>query len=799
MTDVQPDSKAAIDFLLRVYPDGPWLLTAIQTDRKAISTETFGPSSVPALEAWLKDYNGVRNIYWSVNPPIQAMRKKAEREEIKAVHYLHVDVDPRAGEDLDAEIERIKALKPSGLPEPTIVIYSGGGCQFFFKLQEPIPIDGDLAKAEDAKRYNQQLEVLYGGDNCHDISRIMRLPGTVNVPDAKKLKKGRKPALASVLVFNDNEYPVERFPKAPEMQIKGDKGLAGGTSPQQPKVEVSGNIDRLSGLDDLDQWNVPDRLKVVIAQGHHPDEPKFGDNSRSVWLFDAVCNLMRLGVPDQVIYSIITDRQFGISSSVVELGTSAQHRYAMKQLVTAKEWIIDPKLMRFNERFAVIGNYGGKVRVIQEVSDPVLRRTRLTKQTFDDFANRFCNEMVEVGKSPDGKPVLKPAGRWWLQHPNRRTYESIVFAPETETPGDYNLWRGFAVEQKPGDCSKFLHHTKENVCQGNEDHYAYLLGWMARAVQQPASPGYVALVLRGGKGTGKSFFAKQFGSLFGRHFLQVSNPGHLVGNFNSHLRDVSVLFADEAFYAGDKRHESVLKMIVTEETIPIEAKGVDLENSPNFVHLIMASNDDHVVPASGRERRFFVLDVGEGHIQDTSYFKAIAHEMDNGGREALLHFLRTYDISSFRVQDVPQTDALRDQKERSLGPEADWWLNKLRDGTLYPDKAEWPSAVRKEQLMMDYALYTKVWNTWKRGNMISFSKFLEGVCPGLGSEQRLATWEEPGHDGFPRSVTRRAYHWILPSLAECRTAWDKKFGTVKWPEPVSAAEQPRLSPEKPPF
>lgn len=65
--------------------------------------------------------------------------------------------------------------------------------------------------------------------------------------------------------------------------------------------------------------------------------------------------------------------------------------------------------------------------------------------------------------------------------------------------------------------------------------------------------GEVAVVLRGGKGVGKSFVAEHFGRLFGRHYLKVSQPGHLVGNFNSHLRDVVVLFADEAFYAGDKR------------------------------------------------------------------------------------------------------------------------------------------------------------------------------------------------------------------------------------------------------
>jgi H+/Cl- antiporter ClcA len=56
---------------------------------------------------------------------------------------------------------------------------------------------------------------------------------------------------------------------------------------------------------------------------------------------------------------------------------------------------------------------------------------------------------------------------------------------------------------------------------------------MARSVQRPDSPGYSAIVFRGGQGTGKSFVAKTLGSLFGRHFMQVTDPKHLVGSFNA--------------------------------------------------------------------------------------------------------------------------------------------------------------------------------------------------------------------------------------------------------------------------
>jgi hypothetical protein len=93
------------------------VLTAIRPDRKAIETKTFRPESEAALLSWLKRLNGNHNLYWSTNPPMRDLSKKAEREDIKEVAYLHVDIDPHAGEDVEAEGARILALFNGKLPE----------------------------------------------------------------------------------------------------------------------------------------------------------------------------------------------------------------------------------------------------------------------------------------------------------------------------------------------------------------------------------------------------------------------------------------------------------------------------------------------------------------------------------------------------------------------------------------------------------------------------------------------------------------------------------------------------------
>lgn len=762
----------ALSFLERWCCAGPWVLTAIHPDRRSIDTKTFTAENAADLEAWLAKYDGERNLYFHVNTTLRPLTQKASREDIASMDWLHVDIDPRAGEDLAQE--RARALRllqnpPAGIPVPTVVVFSGGGYQGFWRLQEPVPIGGDIAAAEEAARYNVQLEVLFGADNCHNIDRIMRLPGTMNVPDAKKRAKGRTPTRAKLVSFNDHIYPLADFTPAPLKQpVAGEVGWKGSGKP------TPGTVARLASVEDLPE-GVTDRVKVIIVQGCDPENPTRLP-SRSEWLFFVVCELVRAKVTDEVIYSVITDPDFGISKSVLDKGQRAE-RYALHQIERAREKAEDPLLMELNEKFAVVGNLGGKCRIIEEVADAAFGgRTRLCKQTFEDFRNRHLNRKVRVGQTKDGEPTFKPLGLWWTSHEKRKQFDTLVFSPGRDVPGSYNLWQGFACEAVDGDCSLFLGHVYENVCNSNDEHYNYLLGWMATAVQFPARPGETAVVLRGRRGTGKSFFVKTFGSIFGRHFLQVSDAKHLIGNFNAHLRDCVLLFGDEAFYAGDKKHESVLKMLVTEETIMYEMKGVDAESGPNFTHIMLASNATWVVPAGGEERRFFVLDVADHRMQNGAYFEAIRKQMDNGGREALLSMLLKYPLEGFAVRTAPKTEALADQKVHSMGPEEEWWYGKINDGRLLPHHEEWKDWIMRDELFNDYVQHMQRLGRNFRSSPTVLGRFLKRVMPKgkLTVHTRTVEIEDP----FESSVNKAVKPcYVLPTLDECREFWTGTFGS----------------------
>jgi hypothetical protein len=758
----------ALQFLLLWLPEGPWVLTAVALDRKYLEGRTFGPETTEGLLAWLRKQDGVSNIYFHVNTVLREVKTKASREDIAEVPWLHVDVDPRAGEDLPAEQARILELvqnPPGGLPLPTVTIYSGGGYQAFWRLEEPIAINGDLAKAMEAARYNKQLEIIFGADDCHNVDRIMRLPGTMNMPDAKKRAKGRTPVRATLVEFcSDRIYPITDFIAAAPRQAAAAEH-EGFSAP----VSISSNIARLASVDDLPD-SISERVKIAIVQGLDPDN---ADRlpSRSEWLFWVVCELVRGGISDDTIYSIITDPDFGIAQSVIDKKSRMQ-AYALNQIRRARECAIDPWLLKLNEHFAVIGNLGGKCRVIEECYDPAFDRPKITKQSFEDFRNRYLNKKIEAGKDAKGKAVMRPVGGWWLEHEKRRQYESLVFSPEREVPGAYNLWRGFACDAKPGDCDLYLEHMLTNICAGNQEHFDYLFAWMATAVQRPARPGETAVVLRGRQGTGKSFFVKMFGSLFGRHFLQVSDVRYLAGNFNSHLRDCVVLFGDEAFYAGDKKHEATLKTLVTEETLMYEMKGVDSEAGPNYLHIFLASNSNWVVPAGDSERRFLVLDVADTQMQSKPYFAAIKSQMDAGGREALLHMLQTYPLETFEVRSAPKTRALVDQKIYSLGAEDSWWIGKLSEGALLGYHDGWHLEVSKSELFDNYVEHMHKIRRNFICNPAVLGRFLGRVVPGLHVTRKRFNRET----GWGEKISRDENVYVMPPLAECRAHFEGLFG-----------------------
>jgi len=361
---------------------------------------------------------------------------------------------------------------------------------------------------------------------------------------------------------------------------------------------------------------------------------------------------------------------------------------------------------------------GGKFRIIKETMDYSANRNMIDFLEISSFYHYLANNKVPVIVG-DEKVKMLPISQVWEKWEGRKTYDNVAFSPGNNLPKSvYNLFRGFPVEPVAGDWSLLKGHILDNLCDGDNHIYDYVLAWMARIIQDPGGkkPG-VAIVLKGGKGVGKGIFANAFGRLFGDAFLPIATPKGFTGQFNMHLSKCLFVFLDEAVWGGDKEVEGQLKALITEPTMLFQPKGIDSIAMENHMNILMASNNDWVIPASIDERRFLVLKVNNKKQQDSKYFGAIDHQMESGGYEAMMRELLEHDYSQVDLRKAPHTEGLVEQVDETLDPTLSFWKSVISRGFLlsYKDTGaprktdfrkgsddEWPDIVWKYEIFHEF-------------------------------------------------------------------------------------------------
>lgn len=434
----------------------------------------------------------------------------------------------------------------------------------------------------------------------------------------------------------------------------------------------------------------------------------------------------------------------------------------------------DVEKINNDHALALMGS--GAVVVKEQPAGPIEDRLRLL--SIPAFHAWYANKPTEI-VGHDGRIKTVTYSQAWMKHRDRRSYVGVEFFPNPDgvpnTPGYLNLWRGFSVAPSPkGTYKIFRDHLLTNVCNGDQSLFDWLFAWFAHIVQRPRERVGTAVVLRGAMGSGKTKVGEVIGSLFSAHYYQVDDPRYITGNFNSHMAACLLLQAEEAIWAGDKTAEGRLKGLITSESQMIEAKGIDAIRIQNFIRVLLTSNEDWVVPAGKDERRFFVLDVDPRCAQNHEYFREMDEELNDGGREALLYDLLRVDLSKVNLRQIPRTNALFEQKLRSLDPMDSWWYGRLVDGAPTRGCNTWPGEIGTSALYADYIRSADETGVHRKRDAATFGLKLTKLVPGL-ERTRPRVETEPG-------VTKRVWCYALPKLATCRAAFETSMGQpIGWP------------------
>lgn len=447
------------------------------------------------------------------------------------------------------------------------------------------------------------------------------------------------------------------------------------------------------------------------------------------------------------------------------------------------------RLEQMNHEFFV-ARHNGKVGVLQETTNEN-GQAEIVALTDRELLLLKSHETVRQIKGYDKnhQPQYKNVriAEAWLNWEHRRTYDSTVFRPgglnEEEAKRFYNLFRGFEVTPVKGKFPKIEHHLKEVWCKGNWRHYRYLTNWFAHLLQFPMDKAKVALVIKGGKGAGKStIFEGIFERILGAAYCKVDRPEQVTGKFNAHQRGKLLLVLEEAVWAGDKAAEGALKSMITDKKTMIEPKGVDAYQEDSYFRLAFVSNERRAVPATADERRYFALSVSGDKAMNIDYFRDLWEEIANGGVEAFMHHLLNWKVDKVELLNPPLTEALFEDIYESFSAFEKWVYEILHD----EDAIDWGHPVRTMDLYDNY----KKWYEEARG----LGSYLKGgLISGQGKMRSVA---EAFFSAPHRKIGGQS-HLEMPTMKNARKIFESKVkAVVMWRDEMSNERIPgnRLAP-----
>ena len=177
----------------------------------------------------------------------------------------------------------------------------------------------------------------------------------------------------------------------------------------------------------------------------------------------------------------------------------------------------------------------------------------------------------------------------------------------------YNLYSPVSHRAEEGEwktIKRLIHHIFDYKNCDGVPMYEMALDYLQLIYQRPAQHLPILCLVSQEQATGKTTFLEFLNAIFEEN-MRVLDSKRLSGNFNSHWAGKLIVATDEAFLDTEKKEVSnTLKMIATNETIPMEAKNKGAVEVSNFAKLIMCSNDEkNFARIEAEDTRYWVIQV----------------------------------------------------------------------------------------------------------------------------------------------------------------------------------------------
>lgn len=308
--EIAPDEAVIRHFLTEVIGEDIHA-AAIKPDG-AIAGGYFGDDIGSAVD-WAVEFNVAgRNIYWTTNRCHAGVTDKPSKKEILWARFAHVDIDPPKDGSFFDKSAVIRDLEACRLP-PSAIVDSGNGVQALWMLDE------DTDDLERVEAINRAIAQRFAGDSGHNIDKLLRMPGTVNYPNAAKLRRGCVPVVSQLV----SRYP-DRLNSLDELE--GSFPLAAAPAAHaRVSVEVPDDIRMLSSAD-LSRGGTAKLAKMLDQPDKH-----FRSDDRSAWAFGIACQMRDEGYSDAEVLGVLLN---SANAGCAHIGDQADPMRAAKRALS---------------------------------------------------------------------------------------------------------------------------------------------------------------------------------------------------------------------------------------------------------------------------------------------------------------------------------------------------------------------------------------------------------------------------------------------------------------------------------
>jgi hypothetical protein len=232
--DAAPTSVELLVAAMAIFhPNDFWPLLAIGKGPGAKVDEIIGRDFADSrtraadADAWaLARVAEESSVYFAINPLKAPLGKKASKSDVREARWLFVDCDPPGGLT-DAQLVPWRRQKLAELREggklgmrPTVILDSGRGYWGFWRLRDPVTLDGPQGKNTRLveARGRALRDQFDGADACQNVDRICRLPGYRN---------SRTGRIAEIVEHDPARlYSLDEFPCEVRASVEGETTFA---------------------------------------------------------------------------------------------------------------------------------------------------------------------------------------------------------------------------------------------------------------------------------------------------------------------------------------------------------------------------------------------------------------------------------------------------------------------------------------------------------------------------------------------------------------------------------------------